>query len=328
MIGHLTENIDTYVDRSLTGQEIAMSYLFRLPLYLQQSFPIAGLLAAVFTVHAMTNHREIVAAKAGGISFHRVVRPILVLGVLLTGAALALSEITPGANRRAAELVRDEEPGRSWRSDFVYESTDGTTWHIRRLTAGDGRLSEVVLERPSSESRPGLHVLADAAQFDDLNGWTFARGYLREMRADSSDRAYQFERMRIAGLTERPEELLERPRDAEEMTYAEVGRQAEIVERTGGNARDLLVKQQQKISIPVATLVVILLGMPLATSTQRGGTAHGVGISLAITIGYFLILRISGALGEAGAIPPPTAAWVPNVLFFLAAVVLLSRVRT
>lgn len=328
VIGHLTENVDTYVDRSLTTAEIAWSYVFRLPEYIQWSFPIAALLAAVFTVHGMTNHREIVAAKAGGISFHRVVRPILILGILLTGVALGLTELVPRSNRRAAEMVRDEEPGRTWRSDFVYESDDGTTWHVRRLTAADGRMSEVVMERPATEAGPGLHVLADAAEFDIDRGWTFARGYVRQMRADSSHSAMQFERLRVAGIRERPDELLERPRDAEEMTYAEIGRQARMIDRTGGDARELLVKREQKLSIPAATLVVILLGMPLATSNKRGGTAFGVGVSLGITMVYFLLLRVSGALGEAGAMPPPAAAWMPNILFFVAAVLLLSRVRT
>ncbi|MEQ8330183.1 MAG: LptF/LptG family permease [Longimicrobiales bacterium] len=328
VLGHLTENIDTYVDRSLTLGEIARSYLFRLPLYIQWSFPIAALLAAVFTVHGMTAHREIVAAKAGGVSFHRVVAPVLVLGLLLTGVALGLSEVVPRGNRVAAEIVRDEEPGRSWRSDFVYESEDGTTWKIGRLTAADGRMSQVTLERPAEGPASGVHVLADAAEWDSIAGWTFARGYVRQMRADSTNRAFQFERLRLAGLEERPEELLERPRDAEEMTYSEITRQARIIERTGGNARELQVKKEQKLSIPVATLVVILLGMPLATSNKRGGTAYGVGISLGITMLYFLLLRVAGALGEAGALSPPTAAWIPNILFFAAALVLIGRVRT
>lgn len=328
VLGDVTENLDTYVDRGLTGGEVARAYLFELPLYIQWSFPVAALVAAVFTVHGMTTHREIVAAKAGGISFHRIVRPVLVLGLVLTGVALALTDIVPIGNRIAAEIRRDEDPGRSWRADFVYESDSGLTWQVRRLTAADGRMTGVILERRAEEGRPGLHVLADAAEYDSVGGWTFARGYVRHMRPDSSERAFQFERLRVAGIRERPEELLERPRAPEEMTYAEIDRLAKIIERTGGNARELLVKREQKLAIPVATLVVILLGAPLATSDKRGGNAYGVGVSLGITILYLLLLKVSGALGEAGTLSPPTAAWIPNALFLVAALVLLGRVRT
>ena len=112
------------------------------------------------------------------------------------------------------------------------------------------------------------------------------------------------------------------------MTYREIDRRANMIQRTGGNADELLVDREQKLSIPVAVLVVILLGAPLATSSQRGGTAYGVGVSLGATILYLLLFKISGALGDAGTLTPLTAAWLPNGIFFLGGLVLLVRVRT
>jgi lipopolysaccharide export system permease protein len=170
--------------------------------------------------------------------------------------------------------------------------------------------------------------MADAMYHDSVKGWTFARGYVRRFFPDSTQKVYQFERMRMAGLNEAPLELLEAPRKPEEMTYAEVDRLARIIERSGGDPAQLLVKREQKFSIPVATLVVILFGVPLATSTGRGGTAYGIGVSLGTTILYLLLFKVAGALGQAGTMAPFTAAWLPNVIFFAAALVLLRRVRT
>jgi lipopolysaccharide export system permease protein len=328
ILGDITENLDTYLDRGLTRGEVAKAYFFQLPLFIQWSFPIAALVAAVFTIHSMTTHREIVAAKAGGISFHRVARPVLVMGLLLTVVALGLTELVPRSNRIAAQILRDEDPRRSWRADFVYQSENGATWQVGRLDAPEQRMDNVIIEIPPSAGSGGLHVLADAMQYDSVNGWTFARGYLRRFSLDSTQRVYQFERMRMAGLSEAPQELLEAPRKPEEMTYQEVDRLARIIERTGGDPAQLLVKREQKFSIPVATLVVILFGVPLATSTGRGGTAYGIGVSLGTTILYLLLFKVAGALGQAGTMAPFTAAWLPNVIFFAAAVVLLRRVRT
>jgi lipopolysaccharide export system permease protein len=307
---------------------VAKAYLFQLPLFVQWSFPIAALVAAVFTIHSMTTHREIVAAKAGGISFHRVARPVLVMGLLLTVVALGLTELVPRSNRVAAQILRDEDPRRSWRADFVYQSENGTTWQVGRLDAPERRMDNVIIEVPPGEGRGGLHVMADAMYHDSQNGWTFARGYLRRFSPDSTQRVYQFERMSMAGMVEAPQELLEAPRQPDEMTYAEVDRLARVVERSGGDPAQLLVKREQKFSIPVATLVVILFGVPLATSTGRGGTAYGIGVSLGTTILYLLLFKVAGALGQAGTMAPLTAAWIPNVLCLAAAAVLLRRVRT
>jgi lipopolysaccharide export system permease protein len=328
VIGDIAENLDDYLDRGLTGAEVAKSYLYKLPLFIEWSFPIAALLAAVFTVHSMTTHREIVAAKAGGISFHRLIAPLLVSAIGLTIVALGLSEVVPRGNRIAAQILRSESPGRSWRSDFVYQSEGGLTWQVSRLTAMDGRMSDVVLERPQSEGRSGLHVLAEAASYTEADGWTLSQGYLRHLKADSTERTLEFDRMRMPEISEKPRELLEMPRQPEEMTYSEIDDLAKIVERTGGDASDLLVKREQKLSIPVATLVIILFGAPLATSNKRGGAAYGIGLSLATVLVYMMMLKVTGALGGAGAISPLTAAWLPNGVFGVAGLIMMSRVRT
>lgn len=328
ILGDITENLDTYLDRGLTRAEVAKAYFYQLPLFIQWSFPIAALVAAVFTIHSMTTHREIVAAKAGGISFHRVARPVLVMGLLLTVVALGLTEVVPRSNRIAAQILRDEDPRRSWRADFVYESENGTMWQVGRLDAPDRRLDNVIIEMPPRARNAGVMVVADAMVHDSTRGWTFARGYMRRFYPDSAQKVYQFERMTVTGLTEEPAELLESPRKPEEMTFAEIDRQARVIERSGGNPAELLVKREQKLSIPVATLVVILFGVPLATSSGRGGTAYGIGVSLGTTILYLLLFKVAGALGQAGTMAPLTAAWIPNVIFSVAAVVLLRRVRT
>jgi len=189
-------------------------------------------------------------------------------------------------------------------------------------------MNSVIIERPPEPDRAGLHVLAEGARWDSIEGWTLERGYLRTLAPDSTETSVEFERLRMAGIVERPEELLEAPREPEEMTYAEIDHFAEIVQRTGGNAKELLVRREQKISLAVATLVVILFGGPLATNSKRGGAAYGVGISLVTVILYLLMFKVSGALGEAGAFSAMTAAWLPNVLFLGGAAILLVRVRT
>ena len=328
VVGDITENLDTYLDRGLRGTEVAKAYLFQLPLYIQWSFPIAALVAAVFTIHSMTTHREVVAAKAGGISFHRLARPILVMGLVLTVVALVLAEVVPRTNRIAAGILQNEDPRRSWRTDFVYESDNGFTWQVARLTSADGRMNDVILERPPGAKGGGLHVVARDASYDSIHGWTFENGYVRRLLPDSTERAFEFNQLRIAGVDERPEELLEVPREPDEMTYREIDQMAHVIERTGGNARRFLVEREQKLALPVATLVVILFGVPLATSNRRGGTAYGIGVALGTTILYMLLLKISSALGKAGVLEPFPAAWLPNIVFFAAALGLLRRVRT
>ncbi|MSR36711.1 MAG: YjgP/YjgQ family permease [Gemmatimonadetes bacterium] len=327
ILGDVTENLDRYLDRGLTLFQVAYAYLWMLPLYLQWSFPVAALIAAVFTVHNMTLHREVVAAKAGGISFHRLIRPVLVGGAILMVVALALSEVVP-ITFRVANAILQNEPPRSWRSDFVYQSDRGLALAVTRLTLEDGRMTGVVAIQRGAHGEPLIHVKAETAGYSADEGWTFYSGVLRQIEGPDTVRSYKFQSLRIAGLTETPPELLESPRHEEEMTYRELGRFAAIVERSGGQPKKLMVSREQRISIPVATLIIILFGTPLATSSKRSGTAYGIGISLGTTMLYLLMFKVAAGFGAGGTISPMWAAWAPNVLFLAMGLVLMRRVRT
>lgn len=328
ILGELTENLDRYVDLGLTGTEVARGYLFRLPEYIVWAFPIAALIAAIFTVHGMTSHREIVAAKAGGVSFHRLVLPLLLMGTVLTAVALALTEVVPRSNRVAFQILKNVDARREWRTDFVYKAESGFTLAARRLTMFDSRLSGVLLQKPGDNGLPAFHLEASDAEHDQRTGWTFLNGYVRLAHEDGSNAAYRFERMRLPALTEQPRELLNEPPEDEEMSYAELERMARIIERSGGSPYPLLVKKEQRLAIPAATLVIILFGVPLATSSKRGGTAYGIGAALGTTILYLLLFKVAGGFGTSGTIPPQVAAWSPNGLFLVAGLVLMAKVRT
>ncbi|MBW3534004.1 MAG: LptF/LptG family permease [Gemmatimonadetes bacterium] len=328
MLGEVTEELDVYVDRGLTTLDVLHGFMYQMPLWLTWSFPIAGLIAAVFTVHAMTAHHEVVAAKAGGISFHRLIAPILVLAALLTVVALALTEIAPRSTRVASQILQNQERGRDWRADFVYQTEEGLSLSARRLTVADGRLTGVVLERRPTDTLPAIHVQAESATWDDPVGWTLHTGYMRLLPEDAPERAFNFRHLRMEGIEERPEELLREPREEEEMTYAEIDRLARIIQRTGGQPHELLVKKEQKLAIPVATFIIVLFGAPMATSSKRGGAAYGIGVALGATIAYMALMRVASGLGASGAIPPLAAAWLPNSLFLAAGLVLMVRVRT
>jgi lipopolysaccharide export system permease protein len=83
-----------------------------------------------------------------------------------------------------------------------------------------------------------------------------------------------------------------------------------------------------KIAIPLTCLVIALIGAPLATSTQRGGTAWGIGVSLAITVTFLMLVQLTKAVGKGGFVSPDVAAWLPNAAFAVIGLVLLYRVRT
>ena len=112
-----------------------------------------------------------------------------------------------------------------------------------------------------------------------------------------------------------PLDLTETPRDPQDLGYRELGRYIAALERSGGDANVLRVERALKIAIPVTCIIIVLFGAPLATSTQRGGAAYGVGISLGTTVLFLILIQLTKAIGGQAIVRPELAAWLPSMLF-------------
>jgi lipopolysaccharide export system permease protein len=329
IIGDWTDNIGRYTEQGIPTSRVALSYIYQLPLFISWSFPVAALIATVFTVNTMTRHSELTAAKAGGMSFFRVLAVLPVLGVVLTGVGIALSELVPVATALNRQVLgQTEQAVDGMRHEFVYSGADGHVYTIRRLSMAGRMIGGLTIEHNGAENGAATHISAREAEFDTIaRGWTLRDGYFRTL-VDDGERAFRFQTMHLKTFQERPDQLMARAKDPEEMRYAELGTFIETMERSGARPLKLMVERNQKLAIPAATLVIILFGAPLANSSARGGAAYGIGISLAITVFYMMLFKLTGAAGAAGMMDPMWAAWIPNAIFLVAAVVLLSRVRT
>jgi lipopolysaccharide export system permease protein len=328
---NLTDTLNRLLDRGLTMREIVVSYVYSIPENAFLVMPAAVLFATVFTVGAMGRHSELTAAKAGGMSFHRLVSPIFVAAVLATGLAFVVGEMAPGATARQAEIQKSKVT-RSTRSryNFVYRADAGWVYTVRSLDVGTRQLKQLLLERQGNGAQyPGLIITADSATWNDsTRHWQLSGGTSRVVVGPSRQATFAFRTMRLRALTQSPADLLAEPKAPDEMRYAELGRYIDGLKRSGNDANKLIVEQSLKLALPATCLIIALFGAPLAVQAPRAGAAIGVAISLGTTVIFLLVTQIMKAVGAGGLIDPTLAAWLPNMVFLVAGLVLLARVRT
>jgi lipopolysaccharide export system permease protein len=329
IIFKITDDLDTYLARGLSVRQVLLAYVYDFPYQMSLSLPVASLFGAVFTVALMSRHFEITAAKASGISFYRLIAPMVVLGALVSVFGLALGELVPVTNRLRAEALREYgSSGRSVRTSFVYGADGGRAYTVRRLMADDGLIRDIVIDREGTGADyPTYKVYAPEAEWHD-GRWLLLDGYLYLFPEQERIVSFAFDSLHQRDFSETPQQLLAKPKDPEEMNYAELGRFIESIERSGGDARKLEVERMMKIALPIAGLIVVLFGSALGNSTGSAGPAMGVGIALATVLLYLLSVRIAQGMGAGGVMPAALAAWLPNLLFLAIGVVLLARART
>ena len=96
----------------------------------------------------------------------------------------------------------------------------------------------------------------------------------------------------------------------------------------GFEATRLSVDLGGKLSFPLASLIMTVLAIPFAFFLCRKGVLVGGGVSVALAIGYWGTFAVFRSFGYTGVLTPFLAAWGANLLFGLAGVFLLFRLRT
>ena len=326
----LTDNLDKFLARGLAKQDIAMSYVYGIPDSMFLVLPAAVLFATVFAIGAFTRHSEVTAAKASGISFYRLCLPIFFGAVLAAGVDLALAEVVPVTNARRNDLLEEDTfRGTTSRYNFAFAGDFGRVYKVGSLNTKTGTMEQLQIERRGTgPDYPTVVVSAPRARWVSDSGWTLEAGEMKLITDTLPEVALRFGKMRDARFAERPADMLTKPRSPQEMRYRELTRFITTLERSGGDANILRVERALKIAIPVTCIIIALFGAPLATSTQRGGAAYGIGISLAVTVIFLMLVQLTKAIGGKGLLPPDLAAWVPSAIFGLLGLVLLARVRT
>jgi len=326
----LTDNLEKFLARGLPRHDIAMSYLYWIPESMFMVLPAAVLFATVFAIGAFTRHSEVTAAKASGISFYRLCLPIFVGAILAAGVDLALAEIVPVTNSRRNDLLEEDRfRGTTSRYNFAFAGEFGRVYKVGALNTTTGLAEQIQIERRGTgPAYPTVVVSAPRARYVADTGWTLEAGEMKLVSDSTPEVAINFGRMRDARFAERPADMLTKPRSPQEMRYRELTRFINTLERSGGDANTLRVERALKIAIPVTCIIIALFGAPLATSTQRGGAAYGIGISLAVTVIFLMLIQLTKAIGGKALLPPDVAAWVPSAIFGVLGLVLLVRVRT
>jgi lipopolysaccharide export system permease protein len=128
--------------------------------------------------------------------------------------------------------------------------------------------------------------------------------------------AVNFHEKKIENLSFLPEDLKRVVKKSEEMNFMELLDYIRDVEAEGYDATPYRVDLQGKIALPLACLIVCIIGAGIAV---RKITKHGLSVNIALGIVVIFLFWISYSfcmsLGYGGLLPPIIAAWASDFIF-------------
>ncbi|HWG17808.1 MAG TPA: LptF/LptG family permease [Acidobacteriaceae bacterium] len=329
--------------RNQTPFIVVGEYLWYLiPYIVSAVVPLCSLLAVLLAFGSLNRSSELTAMKATGISLYRVVTPVLVLAAVLSAGLFAFNEYyLPDANRHQEQLRAEIKgrpaqtfalAGRKWISGqagpagsptriFYYQAYDPKLHVFANLTVFEFDPVNFTLER---------RIHADTVHWDATSAtWIFENGWQRSF-AGAALGAYQpFTVATFSEVREQPGYFIHEDTPADEMSYAELSHYIAGLSESGLiDTTTLRVELQNKLAVPFITLVMAVLAVPFAVMIGKHAGLVGVGTAIGLAIAYWALTGLFSSMGNISTLPPPLAAWSPDILFAITGCYLLLRTPT
>ncbi len=329
---------------------VARLLLYALPSTIPFALPLGVLVGILIGLSRMSADSEITAMRASGISSVSVARPVLLFSFLaLILTALASLWLTPlslhleskvAHNFAAAQLTGAIESrifDEQFPNTVLYVGNVNTAlnkeivWH--QVFIADVTPPEQLQQRGKDRGEGPRIIVAQEAipHADPVNN----RVILDMKGVRTTERDKEGKVVTTAALTQiqtlqaqKQEELQLNNKTVQQMDtgplYKRVYRQHNLSHE---DYVDAAIELHQRFALPLACVLLALVGIPLGVSARKGGKSAAFVVTVVLAFLYYLGFITLIGLARKGSLPVPVAVWTPDAIFSIAGIVLLSRLE-
>jgi LPS export ABC transporter permease LptG/LPS export ABC transporter permease LptF len=283
---------------------------------------------------------EIIAMRASGLGiwyFVRVASIVAVAGTLL-GLVNSLY-LAPRANQAIIEMEQALETSQaSYEIEprVFYENFKDFVLYVQDVRAGAGAANwrQVFMADVRDPANPVITTAASATVVNDNSQELIMRlrdGLRDETVADEPGQS------NISTFTTTDMPLALGPQSdvhlgrMDTALYAmPLGVLFERIHELSGKpgAKRYLIELHNRFALPLACVVLMLLGVPLGVNSRRGGKSAGFVFTILLVFVYYFLSSTGIQLGHQSHLPAFVAVWAANFIFAVAGIFLLWQMAT
>jgi len=333
VVGNLVKLADLLVNKGVPLTDVVRLFALLIPTLLSHTVPMALLTGTLLAFGRLSSDREITAMHASGVSLWALAVPVAVVGLLVSAGLVVINDrVVPAthfATRKVLEAIGVRNPAAYIEPGTFVKEFKPYILFVYRM---DGNhLSKVRIYEPMV-GRPTRTVLAERGELVPLPATRQVQFRLFHGTADEPDpqeptKLYKLEFASYAmtltlGPGRDPDTLVKKPKD---MTLAQLRRELDALAGQGIDPAPLEAEIHRRLATAGSAAAFVLVGMPLGIRTRRAERSIGFAMSLALILGYYLLLLGGHSLVLQGAVPPIPALWLPNVVLTVVGLGLLRR---
>jgi lipopolysaccharide export system permease protein len=338
--------VEVIQEKKLTALDIVAYCAANMMSFFVLLLPILLLLALLWALSQHARHNEINALRAAGVGLWRLSAPYFAVGLVATAAYFVLNELAVPRCDQWAEQILERHVRKEATNTATPRATssfsNARAHRVWQFLAYNESTTEMI--SPTVQwSRPNgsWQVLrADRAYFTN-DVWTFfnAQMFFKPPGSDAEIKQSATTNMlAVPAFDETPDRVRLLIKFSKTQTlHASVNADLPLKELwaymqsdpglSREDAHALETKFQGRLATPWTCFVVVLMAIPFGSQSGRRNLFFGVAGSLFIGFAYFVLERVSLALGMNGLLPGWLAAWLPNAIFAAIGIGLILRVR-
>jgi LPS export ABC transporter permease LptG/LPS export ABC transporter permease LptF len=328
------------VASTTTPDQVGYLFLLLLPAAMPLTIPLGVLVGVLIALSRMSSDGEITAIRASGIPSRRLALPVTAFALVATGftawcslwlTPLCNAEMVRVINRMgAAQLTAEIQPRvfeESFPNRVLYVSDVLPGQPVRWRTVFMADLTPPEKRQGASEDKgdgPAITIAPESIVSADMNAnrlqMSMPRGATYEAGKDPQN-YYTVE-------FSKGEQVLEAQERKEHSAKAFTATPTGELFRYLGESMEARIEMHSRFALPLACLLLALLGIPLGASTRKGGKPAAFVITVSLAFLYYLGLVSMIGLAQEGRLPAAVAVWTPNALFAVLACLLLLRLES
>src|SRR5579862_6785832 len=307
--------------------------IFRMPQAIPMAFPFAALFASLLAMGRLMGDNEIIAMRTAGISVVRIALAPLLFGFVMFVTAYMMNEYVAPASV--------DQSTRSFYQIIYHTNSIPVEPQFFRKDPDTGNVFFVTEVAPDNKTMEGVQIFKPA-KFGPWNETlqaktaTISDGLLvlhDVIDTRFNNDGYESNQQHVNDVTiglplgETAAQFMSSVQnDPWTMNSKSLRTQVNALESQGigGTALgNLQINLADKLAWPFASLVGVLIAVPLALRFGKRGRMLGIALAFILFFVYYLMTSAASAFGRNGAIDPYLAAWIPNIIMGSAGALLL-----
>lgn len=317
---------------------LAMTILgLHMPEILVITIPIGVLWATFLVFSRLNNDSEIIAMRTGGISLMKILRPVILFGLLMTFTTFTINElIVPFSSPLARKLEiysAYKTPFPNSQKNFTYLEK-GSDKKLRRIfyaafyNADKDLLKNIVILDFTKDGLTQIYTAKKARWRPQKGGWELFKGTNHFISInDLLSRVSSFDTFFIpSGST--PAKLIRQISKPKEMNFFKLQRFLALQKNATINTDDYYeakVTFYTKFAQPIACLLIALIGAPLGILPRRSSSSWNYIFLAIIIFQFYMTQSVCNSLAEANKLMPFAAAWFPNIVLLLISLFIIRQ---